>query len=160
MTASSHSDLTVVVRIATPRLLLRFRSSDPDSFDRFKALYRARFGAVTRWSRADHAWVLADRERAPLAAWLSLYVPGDAIAWIDLDAASGWGRASYPSAASALDQAYRTLYLLPTAPPEVVQAAHRALVKLHHPDLASDEHSAHSAMVNINQAITAIRAAR
>jgi len=157
VTAASHSDLTVVVRVATPRLLLRFRSSDPEVFSGFKSLYRARFGAVTRWSRADNAWVLPVRERAPLAAWLSLYVAADDIAWVD--DVGGWGRASSASVADPLDEAYGVLFLRKGAPPEVVQAAHRALVKLHHPDISTGEHSAHSAMVTINQAITAIRAA-
>ncbi len=32
----------------------------------------------------------------------------------------------------------RVLYLLPDAPPEVVRAVHRTLVKLHHPDVGGD----------------------
>jgi hypothetical protein len=32
----------------------------------------------------------------------------------------------------------RVLYLLPGAPPEVVRAVHRTLVKLHHPDVGGD----------------------
>ncbi len=161
MNDTPSSPVTVVVKVATPRLLVRFRAEDPNLFNSFKSLYRARFGVLTRWSRADNAWVLPVRERAPLAAWLSLYVAADDIAWVD--DVGGWGRTtSYTSAASPLDQAYRTLFLLPSAPPEVVAAVHRALVKLHHPDVADvadGAHSAHSAMVTINQAITAIRGA-
>jgi hypothetical protein len=33
---------------------------------------------------------------------------------------------------------YRAVHLLPSAPPELVQAARRALVKLHHPDAGGD----------------------
>jgi hypothetical protein len=33
---------------------------------------------------------------------------------------------------------YNTLHLLPSAPPEVVAAAYRALAKLHHPDAGGD----------------------
>jgi len=156
VTASSHSDLTVVVRIANPRLLLRFRSTSPEEFDRFKALYRARFGAATRWSRADNAWVLPVRERAPLAAWLSLYVAADDIAWIDLDAASGWGRASYPSATDPASQAYAALCLTPDAPLPLVELVYRWYMKNGgHPDAGGH----HAQAVALNRAVALIRAA-
>jgi hypothetical protein len=38
----------------------------------------------------------------------------------------------------AIPDAYRTLCVLPTAPPQVIAAAHRALVRLHHPDAGGD----------------------
>jgi len=154
VTASSHYDLTVVVRVATPRLLLRFRSSDPDSFDQFKALYRARFGPVTRWSRADGAWVLPVRERAPLAAWLSLYVAADDIAWVH--DVGGWGRASYSSATDPASQAYATLCLTPEAPLPLVELVYRWHMKTGgHPDAGGH----HAQAVALNQAVALIRAA-
>src|SRR5262249_22763061 len=39
---------------------------------------------------------------------------------------------------SGHENAFVTLHLLPTAPPELVKAAHRELVKLHHPDRGGD----------------------
>jgi len=54
---------------------------------------------------------------------------------------------------ASLAQAYATLHLLPSAPPEVVQAAHRALVKSHHPDVGGS----HAVMVSLNNAVDAIR---
>jgi len=62
------------------------------------------------------------------------------------------GRAQDAPVASIAD-AYATLHLLPTAPPEVVQAAHRALVKTNHPDAGGT----HEAAVAINAAIARIR---
>jgi hypothetical protein len=38
-----------------------------------------------------------------------------------------------------LERAYRILHLLPTAPPEVVRAAYKALALLLHPDTGGDE---------------------
>jgi hypothetical protein len=48
------------------------------------------------------------------------------------------------------------LHLRPTAPPELVVAAHRCLAKLHHPDRGGD----HDAMLAINNAAEALRGAR
>lgn len=43
---------------------------------------------------------------------------------------------------------FRVLYLAPGAPPEVIEAAHRALVKLLHPDRAGADTTAAMARVN------------
>ena len=40
---------------------------------------------------------------------------------------------------TAIEAAFATLHLLPSAPPELVQAAHRTLVKIHHPDVAGGD---------------------
>ncbi len=45
------------------------------------------------------------------------------------------------------------LHLLPTAPPELVTAAHRCLAKLHHPDRGGD----HDAMLALNRALEVLR---
>ena len=44
--------------------------------------------------------------------------------------------------------AYSTLFVTPNAPPEVIQAAYRALAKLYHPDFGGDP----SRMVELNKA--------
>ena len=51
------------------------------------------------------------------------------------------------------DMAYTTLHLLPTAPPELVQAAYRTLSKLAHPDTGGNA----AEMVAINNAIEDLR---
>lgn len=53
----------------------------------------------------------------------------------------------------ALVQAYAALYLLPSAPHEIVRAAYRALAHVHHPDSGGD----HSRMVEINRAYETIK---
>ncbi len=51
---------------------------------------------------------------------------------------------------------YRTLHLLPSAPRELVTAAHRCLAKLNHPDRGGD----HDVMLALNHAVDEIRGAR
>lgn len=55
---------------------------------------------------------------------------------------------------------YTVLHVLPSAPPEVVGAAYRALAKLHHPDAlpVPDRDRATQQMQEINIAIEALRA--
>jgi hypothetical protein len=57
------------------------------------------------------------------------------------------GRSSSSSSTNAGDW-YRALHLLPTAPPPVIDAAYKALARLHHPDLGGDT----TAMQRINAA--------
>ena len=53
------------------------------------------------------------------------------------------------------DDPWTTLHLLPTAPPELVAAAHRCLAKLHHPDAGGST----ALMQRINHAVESIREA-
>jgi len=55
--------------------------------------------------------------------------------------------------AAPLTEAYATLHLLPSAPPELVTAAYRTLAQLHHPDRGGDT----GAMSAINQAVEILR---
>ena len=55
-----------------------------------------------------------------------------------------------------LMQAYARLYLLPSAPKEVVRAAHRALAQIHHPDRGGNIEK----MVEINLAFDRISAGK
>jgi hypothetical protein len=60
----------------------------------------------------------------------------------------------------AREHHFAALHLLPSAPPAVVNAAYRALVKAHHPDLlpAPEKDRAHRRMVEINGAYEALQA--
>jgi len=55
--------------------------------------------------------------------------------------------------AAPLTEAYATLHLLPSAPPELVTAAYRTLAQLHHPDRGGDT----GAMIVINRAVEILR---
>ncbi len=54
---------------------------------------------------------------------------------------------------------YVTLHLLPSAPPELVEAAARTLAKLYHPDLkpAAEQTRATATMAKINRAVEDLR---
>lgn len=145
--------LSVVVRDDGARLLVSFKATR-DEFQRFLAAFRDRFLPLPRWSPQEHAWILPASERRPLLNWLAARVHPDALTWVDELAGRGRCYSPFPPD-DPLVSAYTVLHLLPSAPPEVVQAAHRALVKMHHPDAGGE----HTATVSINQAITAIRAA-
>ncbi len=58
------------------------------------------------------------------------------------------------------DEAYQALHLLPSAPPCVIEAAYRALVREQHPDIksAAERDSAHEHMIALNRAIEVLRA--
>ena len=56
---------------------------------------------------------------------------------------------------SASGDSYQVLHLLPSAPPELVSAAHRCLAKLNHPDAGGST----ATMQAINSAVESIREA-
>jgi len=64
-----------------------------------------------------------------------------------------------PAPDRAGDHRLAALHLLPSAPPELIEAAYRCLSKLHHPDRAapSDRDQAHRQMVAVNAAYDALR---
>jgi hypothetical protein len=65
------------------------------------------------------------------------------------DSQSSYGRyGGRQSATTAVERAYAELHLLPTAPPEVAQAAHRAMLRLTHPDAGGT----HEQVVKVNLA--------
>lgn len=53
-----------------------------------------------------------------------------------------------PPQQQSIASPFKTLYLLPDAPPEVVKASYKALAKIYHPDARGDA----AKMVEINQA--------
>lgn len=96
-------------------------------------------------------------QHAVLRAWLNRTFEREAITWPLPTSDAQQERQERQDVprrpqASPLAEAYATLFLLPTAPPEVVQAAQRALVKINHPDAGGT----HEAAVAINRAIDII----
>jgi hypothetical protein len=57
------------------------------------------------------------------------------------------------------DHRFAALHLMPSAPPELIEAAYRCLSKLHHPDRVShgERDQAHRQMVAINTAYSELR---
>ncbi|MDQ3694364.1 MAG: J domain-containing protein [Chloroflexota bacterium] len=68
--------------------------------------------------------------------------------------AGGTGSAAYePTPIRPSDAALRTLHLLPSAPPALIESAYRCLARVHHPDAGGDT----EAMRNLNAAIATLR---
>ncbi len=120
------------VEQAGPRLLVRWGGA---GFDELRADFRRRFprhrDAV--YLPNQKAWSLPREHMRGLQAWLAL--------WVDPDAVS-WARATAPppsaQAPARVAAAYHVLFLVPGAPPELVQAARRVLSKRCHPDAGGD----------------------
>ncbi len=96
-------------------------------------------------------WVVGAPASQSLHRWLA-YARATfnaRIEWIgeaDADPEREW-TPKEPARPKAVDP-YKTLHLLPSAPPEVVKAAYRALAVLNHPDKGGDE----EAMKRLNAA--------
>ncbi len=117
------------VEEAGNRLLVRWGGA---GFDELKADFRRRFprhrDAV--YLPEERAWSLPREHMRRLEAWLALWFDQEAVAW---------ERPTRPAPAPALGPAYRVLYLVEGAPPELVEAARRVLAKRYHPDAGGDE---------------------
>jgi hypothetical protein len=120
------------------------------------------------FSPQTKTWSVPRSHYQRLARWADYWFDGDAQQWdddeepdgraygrrTDSETRSSDGRGGTPRAgSSALAAAYAQLHLLPSAPAELVQAAHRTLIKLHHPDHGGD----HGRAVALNAAIALIR---
>jgi len=138
-------------------LYVSWRVFDRGDFDFVRESFKAQFplrSSGAEWWAAEKCWRLPLYQRAVLRAWLARTFEREAITWPLAEADAQQERQDVPRRpqASPLVEAYATLYLLPTAPPEVVQAAQRALVKIHHPDAGGT----HEAAVALNTAVDLI----
>jgi hypothetical protein len=151
------------------RLRVRWWADDSELWrrilDDFKATFRTH--SERSYNSTSRTWSVPLWCRRRLEEWADYWFDGAAQQWDeDEEEPAGYGRTyagsrSYgryhqPQASnSAIEAAFATLHLLPTAPPELVQAAHRTLVKIHHPDVAGGDGQT---MVRINLALERIRA--
>ena len=145
------------------RLRLRFRS--PDSYEWHEILDAFKEAFVPHAERSfresDKTWSLPLRCRTRLHKWADAYFSATYQVWEDEEdeeprASRSEQRDSTGGArayGSALEEAYRVLHLLPTAPNEVLDAVHRTLIKIHHPDCGGS----HEEAVRINLAMQEIR---
>jgi hypothetical protein len=126
------------------RIRLRWFCDDTALWNEILKSFKQSFvtHADRSYSGSTKTWSVPTRHREALARWVSRWFVND-VHW----------ESEPRDRAQSITDAYRTLHLLPTAPPEVVQAAHRVLVKLTHPDAGGT----HEAAVAINRAIAIIR---
>jgi hypothetical protein len=151
------------------RLQLKWYADDTAHWrrilDDFKATFRTH--SERSYNSTTRTWSVPLWCRRRLEEWADYWFAGDAQQWED-EQPTGYRyggrtrsdtRSSYErfgkgqAGTSAIEAAFATLHLLPTAPPELVQAAHRTLVKVHHPDVGGDT----QVMTRINLAVQKIR---
>jgi hypothetical protein len=148
------------------RLRLCFRSRDSAEWYAIKEAFKETFlpHAERSYRESDKTWSVPLRCRKRLHEWADEHFSAVDQVWEDeADDQDNEPRASRSDQrnsssgprpySSSLDEAYRVLHLLPTAPNEVLDAVHRALIKVHHPDCGGS----HDDAVRINRAMEEIR---
>ena len=152
------------------RLYVKWWVDDYGRFLRIKENFKERFSRDSgrAFDDATKAWSVPVGQYYHLCTWLDRCFDSDDQDWGEEGATSrGYGSRSYSggrssygryqqqASTSTVEAAFAALHLLPSAPPELVQAAHRTLVKIHHPDVAGGDGQR---MVQINLALERIRA--
>jgi len=88
-----------------------------------------------KWDADRRCWRVAAAWAEDTARWLEHRFPGARrINEPQARKQSGYGSTGGPATPIRPREPWATLHLLPTAPMEVVEAAYRALARLHHPD--------------------------
>jgi hypothetical protein len=125
-----------------------------ESFDEARISFRLTFRrhSEASYNATARAWSLPLHVRPRLIEWAYQTFGRDQVCeeWAD----EGRYRAPRGDADAAIAEAYAVLHLLPSAPAELVAAAHRIAIKQAHPDAGGD----HAAAVAINRAAEIIRA--
>jgi hypothetical protein len=129
------------------RLLVKWGTGDTTTFDALRAQFRAQF-PMARWAATEGSWSVPLSEQRALARWVAAHFDAETVNWP--------GPRPTSPAMSGLAAQYARLHLLPSAPPELVEASRRVLARRHHPDVAGGD-PAH--MVAVNSAADAILAA-
>lgn len=155
------------------RLTVRWTAADAWTFEGVKASFRATFGRHSQatWNATLKAWTLPHWQYDALAYWTAQTFQREAVSWLDEDEERGAddgtsyeyrrgsGRGTSHSGSRTPDpvtNAYAALHLLPSAPDDLVTAAHRIAIRLAHPDAGGS----HEAAVVVNAAIATIREAQ
>jgi hypothetical protein len=87
------------------------------------------------YNPTKRAWFIEEDSEARMQKWLAYARTnlGVRVEWVASEAGDEPKRPTKPHAPSKV-AAYAALHLLPTAPPEVVRAAYKALAVIAHPD--------------------------
>jgi hypothetical protein len=128
---------TVTITTNSTGYVLKFKSMSRDNFaDAIASLKRTVPPHLREYEPDTKQWFVSDLARTQLDRWLGhLFVSyGVEAEWITADDAGDTHERTRKPHTSAKADPFATLHLLPTAPPEVVRAAYRALAHLHHPD--------------------------
>jgi len=138
---------------------IKLKSDNPDAFRLcIDTLKSAIAPDMRSYNPATREWFVDEDATGRMRRWLdycraNLYAE---VEWLDgetYDPEAEW-KPPKKARPKAIDP-YQTLHLLPSAPPEVVKAAYRALAVLNHPDKGGDEEQ----MKRLNEAYGRLLAA-
>jgi hypothetical protein len=162
MSSYRSDEVTVWVWDEYERTYIKWRSAD--HWNEIRVRLKEHFpqhGALS-YNATRKLWSVPLWRRPALEDWLSWTFEPSAIVW-DEEPAGEYGRSYSRSGysqyrerqtgSSTIEAAYAELHLLPTAPPELVQAAHRILIKRVHPDRGGN----HEQAVELNRAWELVR---
>jgi hypothetical protein len=115
--------------------LIKIRSDDADAFhDAIQGLKDFVDPSARRWQPATKSWRILPAGQLYVIDWL-------AVCRDQFGADVIWGKEKRREGRTAPKpeaDPFAALYLLPSAPVEVVKAAYRALATMHHPDHGGD----------------------
>jgi DnaJ-domain-containing protein 1 len=132
---------TIYLSLTGDQVSVTLKSSDREAFAFLIEALKDRVPAYDRtYSPASKEWLIDASARADLEMWLddAREVCGASVEW----------QPTKHERPRTAPDAFATLHLLPSAPPEVVRASYKALAMKHHPDHGGDT----EAMQKINEA--------
>jgi hypothetical protein len=133
---------TIIITSTPEGYILKFSKMSRDNFgDAIDTLKRTVPPHQRAYAAESKTWFVSTAGRTYLDAWLGhmRVAHGASVEWVagDETSSDAHERAHKPHTPAKADP-FATLHLLPSAPPEVVKAAYRALSLKHHPDLGGD----------------------
>ena len=120
---------TILLSLTGDQVSVKLKSSDRDAFAFLIETLKDRVPAYDRtYSPASREWFIHASARDSLEMWLddAREVCGASVEWQPTKHKRTHTR--------TVPDAFATLYLLPSAPPELIRAAFKCLAQLHHPD--------------------------
>jgi hypothetical protein len=116
---------------------IKVRSDDSEAFrEAIEALKSHVSPSMRAWQPAAKSWHVAGDGQDSMMAWFDYCRNelGAEVSWVKAKRQGKEGR----TAPKPAPDPFAALYLLPSAPVEVVRAAYRALATIHHPDHGGD----------------------
>jgi DnaJ-domain-containing protein 1 len=138
----------ILLSLTGDQVSVKLKSSDRDAFSFLIEALKDAIPAYDRtYSPASKEWFIHASARADLEMWLD---DARAVfnAKVEWQPSKGKERPRTRTTPRNETTAHAVLHLLPSAPPEVVRAAYKALAMKHHPDHGGDT----EAMQKINEA--------
>jgi len=141
---------TIYASLNGDDVAVKLKSSDRDAFTFLIEELKSRIPARERsYSPSTKEWLIDARSRDALETWLD-----DARALFGAQVEWQPTKHEHTRAKPRNEtNAHAVLHLLPSAPPEVVRAAYKALAMKHHPDHGGDT----EAMQRLNEAYERLR---